>query len=260
MFLAEWCEALFVHFRVGARNLQPAVPFQLDTFEDGTYLSLVAFTQTRLRFARGGRVAAWLATPLAEHEFLNLRSYVRVNGEPGIHFIAEWIPNRLAALIGPRTYGLPYRLAALQYRHLPRLGIHECRVRASGKNVTVVAEVDESAVPSACRPGSLDEFLLERYTAFTCLNGVVRRFRVDHVPWPQHPVKVRRLTVELARTVLPWLTEDQFAGANYSAGVCDVAISTPTILNRQTVGGLPRSAGAFPDMRRESAHRPVGRA
>jgi len=31
----------------------------------------------------------------------------------GIFFIAEWIPNRLAVLIGPRMYGLPYRLGRL---------------------------------------------------------------------------------------------------------------------------------------------------
>ena len=53
--------------------------------------------------------------PLARHEFLNLRTYVRHGDVRGIYFLAEWIPNYLASLIGPRTYGLPYRLGELTY-------------------------------------------------------------------------------------------------------------------------------------------------
>src|SRR3954466_5107482 len=113
MFVADWTGVVFIHFRIDPRFLAPIVPFQLDTIDGDAYFSLVAFTQRRLRPSVGGRVAAWLSAPLAEHEFLNLRAYVRVNGERAIYFISEWIPNRLAALIGPRTYGLPYRLGAL---------------------------------------------------------------------------------------------------------------------------------------------------
>src|SRR5947207_2608467 len=123
LFLADWCDALFIHFCVDPARLRTLVPFDLDIRDGAAYVSLVAFTQRRLRFTRGGRVAALLAAPLAQHEFLNLRTYVRVNDEPAIFFIAEWIPNRLAALIGPRTYGLPYRLARIQYDYNDSKGL-----------------------------------------------------------------------------------------------------------------------------------------
>ena len=38
-------------------------------------------------------------------------------------FLAEWLPNRLSVLLGPATFGLPYRLGDIDYRHAawPRL-------------------------------------------------------------------------------------------------------------------------------------------
>src|SRR5438045_9682685 len=101
LFLADWCEALFVQFHADARQLQSMIPFELDLRGGEAFVSLVAFTQRRLRYARGGRIAALLAAPLAQHEFLNLRTYIHVDRQPAIYFLCELLPNRLAALIGP---------------------------------------------------------------------------------------------------------------------------------------------------------------
>src|SRR3954453_12198296 len=155
IFLADWREALFIHFRVDPEALGAAVPFELDLRDGTAYVSLVAFTQSRLRPSIGGKVSALLSAPLAEHAFLNLRTYVRVNGEPAIHFLSEWIPNRLAALIGPRLYGLPYKLGVLEYQHgLDRKPMRG-RVAAPGGVVDYVAELS-SSVLAATEPGSLD--------------------------------------------------------------------------------------------------------
>src|SRR5688572_14541278 len=117
LFVADWVEATFIHYALDPRELDPHVPFELDTRGGVAHVSLVAFTQRRLRPSIGGRLAAALSTPLACHEFLNVRTYVRVGGERGIYFISEWIPNRLAALIGPPLYGLPYRVGRLRYAY-----------------------------------------------------------------------------------------------------------------------------------------------
>src|SRR5581483_5891245 len=96
MFRADWCGALFLHFRVSSTVLSQIVPFPLDTVGSDAFVSLVAFTQRNLRPTFGGKLVAMVSAPLAEHEFLNLRAYVRVGGEPAIYFLSEWIPNRLA--------------------------------------------------------------------------------------------------------------------------------------------------------------------
>src|SRR5580658_54483 len=71
MFLADWRDALFVHFRVKPAALAPLVPLPLDLFDSNAFVSLVAFTQDRLRPAIGRGAGEFLARPIARHTFLN---------------------------------------------------------------------------------------------------------------------------------------------------------------------------------------------
>ena len=49
----------------------------------------------------------------------------------GIYFLAEWVPNRFSAWLGPRTFGLPYRHGKLHYEHEPVRGWLRGRVTGS---------------------------------------------------------------------------------------------------------------------------------
>jgi uncharacterized protein YqjF (DUF2071 family) len=222
LFVADWTDVLFVHFAVDPRVLQPRVPFPLDLYRGRAYLSLVAFTQRGLRPRVGGRLAARLAAPLATHEFLNARTYVRCGGERGIYFLAEWIPNRLATLIGPRMYGLPYRLARMRY------GARACRgevVAPAGRFAWSAKVADEQAAPPA-RPG-LERFLLERYTAYTRRGDTALRFRVWHEPWLRVRARVGLSDTTLLAAAFPWLGVAEPILAHYSPGVHDVWIGPP---------------------------------
>ena len=109
LFLADWMRVLMIHFEVDPAALQRDVPFELDLREGHAFVSLVAFTMAHMRPRQGGTLAAWWLKPIATHHFLNVRTYVRHKGEPGIHFLAEWLPNWVAVKLGPRAFGLPYR-------------------------------------------------------------------------------------------------------------------------------------------------------
>ena len=117
LFYSDWDRALFMHFDVDRDVLQRHIPFALDLHHGRAVVSLVAFTMRGLRFPIGGRLGALLTAPGATHGLLNVRTYIRHNDEVGIYFMREWIPNRLSILIGPRTYGLPYRYGKLAYHH-----------------------------------------------------------------------------------------------------------------------------------------------
>ena len=116
LFLCDWLRAVFIHYEVDAEALQREVPFALDLHEGRAYLSLVAFTMCNMRPRFGGRLTAALFSPIATHGFLNVRAYVKHDGETGIYFLAEWLPNRLSLLLGPRAFGLPYRYGLLGYQ------------------------------------------------------------------------------------------------------------------------------------------------
>ncbi|MFN7142050.1 MAG: DUF2071 domain-containing protein, partial [Limisphaerales bacterium] len=108
LFLADWSQTVFIHFAVDPGELQPLVPFRLDLRDGAAYITLVAFTLNRMRPRGTGALGQLLLFPLSNHGFLNVRTYVREGNETGIYFLAEWLNNRWAIPLGPRTFGLPY--------------------------------------------------------------------------------------------------------------------------------------------------------
>ena len=234
LFLAGWKRALFLHYEVDAKSLQAAVPFELDLWEDRHALvSLVAFTIEGMRPFVGGRWTKWFLAPIATHGFLNVRTYVRNGEERGIFFLREWLSNRLAVHLGSSTFGLPYRYGRTRYDHRHGDGLLEGSVQGSGRELRYRAALSDPEWQFA-REGSRDEFLLERYTAFTCLgSGRARRyFHVWHRPWRQAPVEVHVETDSLLRGIGPWAHDARFVGAVYSPGVEDVWMGWP----RRVVG------------------------
>ena len=227
LFLADWDDVVFVHYALNPAELQPIVPFELDLYEGEAYVSLVAFTQRRLRPARGGRIGALLSRPLANHPFLNVRTYVKHGGEHGIYFLCEWIPNRLATLIGPPLYGLQYRIGRLRYTHDRARGTSRCEI-AAGEVLHFEAVSDIGVPLREAEPGTRDAFLLERYIAFTCCRGRNTSFRVRHVPWPQRSASVRIVCADLLPRACFGLAERMPVCANASPGVKDVALGPPT--------------------------------
>ncbi len=196
MFIADWERVLMIHFAVDAAALQRDVPFQLDLHDGQAFVTLVAFTMRGMRPVIGGRLTAWLFRPLSGHDFLNVRTYVRAGDEVGIHFLTEWVSNRLAVLLGPRTFRLPYRHGRM------------------------------------CEAGSLDAWLMERYSAFNSVRGRHRFFRVWHEPWLQCRARVKTTDVSLLRENWPWFRDAEPIGANYSPSACDVWLGRPRKVSR----------------------------
>jgi hypothetical protein len=227
LFRADWLRPVFIHFRLHARMLQPLIPFELDLWDGDALVSLVAFTQARLRLAGLGRVAEWVNAPLARHEFLNLRTYVRHRGEQGIFFLAEWIPNRLAVLLGPRTYGLPYRLGALDFQFDDPVGCVAGMVKAVDASLAYRGSFRAENLFQPAISGTMAYFLVERYRAFTARGATGRSFRVGHDPWPLADVAIELPDRSLFDSFAPPLRHAELIGAHYSPGVKDVLIGWP---------------------------------
>ena len=234
LFMADWRDALFVHFRIHPDVLQHRVPLPLDLFEGYAYVSLVSFTQDRLRPIFGGKATEWLSKPLATHEFFNVRTYVRHGDERGIFFLSEWIPNRLAVFWGPRLYGLPYRFGELNHS-IDSEGRMTREVNCGGKQLRCQATLDVSKPLQTCAAGSEAEFLLEQSTAFTCRDRVLRRFQIRHEPWLQASVSI---AVE-RRDLLGDFVLGAPCAAHFSAGVKDVYIGRPERVAAAESGSSP---------------------
>jgi uncharacterized protein YqjF (DUF2071 family) len=225
LFLARWDRAVFINYRAEVAVLQRQVPFELDLRDGQAFVSIVAFTLSGMRPRIGGRLSEWLFKPIATHEFLNVRTYVRHRGEPGIYFLAEWLSNPLSVRLGPRTFGLPYRFGRLAYEHCEsgrglRGTVEAPEGRLAYEGTTVGSRFKTS------EEGSLTEFMLERYTAFTYQPKRARFFRVWHLPWAQAPAEFQIRDASLIATTGQWWRSARLVSGHYSPGA-DVGMGRP---------------------------------
>lgn len=230
LFVCEWDRVVFVHYSVPPEALRPLVPFALDLADGLAWVSCVSFTLRNLRPHGAGPFAARLFDPVACQRYLNVRTYVRHGGEPGIFFLREWMDHRVSTWFVPPVYGLPYRYGRLDYDHRHGAGRIAGRVRGGPGSpgewryrANVVPDADLRPVV----PGTLDEFLLERYVAFTERRDRRRLFRVWHEPWPQVPIPAEILDDRLLVETGPWTSRARFSGAHYSPGVKGVWMGRP---------------------------------
>jgi uncharacterized protein YqjF (DUF2071 family) len=238
LFIADWMRTLMIHYEVEPAALQQVVPFQLDLRDGRAFVSAVAFTLNAMRPRIASRVTGWLLKPISTHHFLNVRTYVRVNGETGIYFLAEWLSNRLSVILGPLAFGLPYRFGRIEYNHEPKLTSSNASALpcpltgrvADGKSE--IAFAYHASLPvepqfCECERGSITEWLMERYAAFTKLGNIRRFFRVWHQPWLQTPAEVSVIEQSLLNRNWPLFRNAQIIGANFSPGLTDVWMGWP---------------------------------
>lgn len=229
LFLADWMRVLMIHFEVDAEALQREVPYELDLHHGRAFVTLVAFTMENMHPRFGGRLGAWLLKPIATHDFLNVRTYVRHNGEPGIHFMAEWLSNWLAVQLGPRTFALPYRHGRICYKHDWQSGILRGRVAdaRTGSALAFQATMNPADSFAPCEPGSRAEWLMERYAAFNAVHSRKRFFRVWHPPWLQCEVQAEWEDLTLLRENWNCFRSARLVGANFSPGRPEVWMGRP---------------------------------
>jgi uncharacterized protein len=180
-----WHDLLFAHWPVDkvalASKLPPALT--LDLYDGAAWVGIVPFHMTNVA-PRGvpplPRVSAFPE--------LNVRTYVHVDGRPGIYFFSLDAGNRLAVAVARTMFHLPYFLARM--RVADRGGvIHYVSERSwndSEANLAVTYEPSGS-IFRPCQ-SSLEYFLTERYCLYT-LDGAGRaaRLEIHHPPWLLQP-------------------------------------------------------------------------
>ena len=176
-----WRNLLFAHWRVPEERLRRVMPAELPLhlYDDGSaWLSVTPFVVTGLRL-RGTPPLPWVS----HFPELNVRTYVELDGKPGIYFFSLDAGRRAAVIAARRAYRLPYfhaRMRAgragdrIEYSS-ERIGSSGPRASFRGRYGPVGPAVDDH----------LSRWLAERYCAYT-IDRRGRPLRVDihHPPWP----------------------------------------------------------------------------
>src|SRR5947208_687910 len=106
----RWSDLLFAHWPADADALARHLPagVEPDLHEGRAWVAIVAFRMDATRPAAGPRRLS--LRPIPE---LNVRTYVRVRGVPGVWFLSLDASSPFFVTAGRALYGLPYRLARM---------------------------------------------------------------------------------------------------------------------------------------------------
>src|SRR5215469_5033537 len=101
----SWRELLFAHWPVKVQTLRPLVPaaLTLDTFEGEAWVGVVPFRMSEV-CPRGVPALPWFS----ESPELNVRTYVTVQGVPGVYFFSLDAANPLFVAVARMRFSLPY--------------------------------------------------------------------------------------------------------------------------------------------------------
>jgi uncharacterized protein YqjF (DUF2071 family) len=181
-----WHDLLFAHWPVDQAALASIIPppLALDLYEGDAWVGIVPFHMTNV--APRGVPPLPLVSAFPE---LNVRTYVHVDGRPGVYFFSLDAGNRLAVAVARGLFHLPYYLATMRVED--RGGaMHYTSERVSTDRGAARLAVTYEPSGSTFRPPqtSLEHFLTERYCLYT-VDGDGRAARLDihHPPWSLQP-------------------------------------------------------------------------
>ena len=180
----SWDKLLFLHWSLPSELLRPLIPVRLtiDTFGGAAWVSITPFTMW------GVRPVFLPALPLlSESHELNVRTYVHLDGVPGIWFFSLDASNTIAALGARLIFHLPYfnaRMSLEQRERTIYFTSTRTHPQAAPAEFEAVWTVGKRLPRSA--PGSLEFFLTERYCLYSARGDALYRARIFHRPWPLH--------------------------------------------------------------------------
>jgi uncharacterized protein YqjF (DUF2071 family) len=180
-----WTDLLFAHWRVDPAELAAVVPRQLplDTWEGGAWIGVTPFR------VEGLRLRGTLPVPvLSSFPELNVRTYVTVDGKPGIYFLSLDAASRAAVHAARRGYRLPYCHAAMSIADgAPGITYSSTRLSGDGPPARFEAAYGPIGEQLPIDDSSLERWLTERYCLYTLnANRRVQRGDIHHPPWPLH--------------------------------------------------------------------------
>jgi uncharacterized protein len=197
----RWSNLLFMHWPIATDILRALVPadLELDRHDNTAWLSVTPFQLSHLH-ARG-------LPPLpvgSAFPEVNVRTYVNIDGKPGVFFFSLDAGSILAVLGARALYHLPYFEAEMRVTERPDGGIDYTSRRSTHTGARLDVSYVATGPVRGSEPGSLDHWLTERYCLYAVdLGGRILRAEIHHEPWPLQDatVEIRENTLATAAAI-----------------------------------------------------------
>ncbi len=196
-----WHDLLFAHWPVSESALGALLPqttpaLELDTFQDQAWIGVVPFRMSGIRHR--GYPAIPGATAFPE---LNVRTYVRANGRPGVWFFSLDAASRFAVRAARFCFHLPYFDATMACESEGGWIRYASRRKNGREGVAELAAQYRPAGPIFHgEAGSLEDWLTARYRLFARgRQGKLWRGEIQHQPWPLQRAEAEFATLDVTR-------------------------------------------------------------
>jgi hypothetical protein len=178
-----WHDLLFAHWPVDARALREKLPagLPLDVHDGQAWIAIIPFHMTNVAPRGVPNVPFVSAFPE-----LNVRTYVTLEGKPGIYFFSLDAGSSIAVAAARTLFGLPYFSATMTVDvvgdEIRYHSARDTRMRGVAELAATYRPVGPARPPV---PGTLEYFLTERYCLYTVDDSFhARRLQIHHPPWP----------------------------------------------------------------------------
>ncbi len=174
-----WHDLLFAHWPIDPKIMRPLVPQQLplDLFDGVCWVAVAPFHMSGIH-ARG-----LPAVPgLSRFPELNVRTYVTMDGKPGVYFFSLDAANLPAVWAARTFYHLPYfhsRMSIVEGE-----GWFQYFSKRHGSQAEFRGRYRPTSPIALRPPGSLAHWLTERYCLYTVAGKNIYRADIHHMHWP----------------------------------------------------------------------------
>jgi uncharacterized protein YqjF (DUF2071 family) len=192
----RWHELLFMHWPLQPAVLRPLVPppLEIDTFDGTAWIGVIPFYMTGVR-PHYAPALPW-ASAFAE---INVRTYVTIDGKPGVWFFSLDAANPLAVRAARLAFHLPYYDARMTVtRDGDTVRYTSRRIHRAIPPAELAVEYRPTGPAFLAPDGSLERWLTERYCLYAAnWRGRVWRGEIRHARWPLQPAEA-----EIARNTM----------------------------------------------------------
>jgi len=186
-----WSQVLLLHWPMPARAVRRLVPddLEIDTFDGSAWISVLHYRVRGVRPLMGPSIP-WFSSFLQ----MDVRTYVRHQGEPGVFFFSLDASNPVAVWLARTVFRLPYFRADMSLRRVGEsFRVSSQRTHQGARHAAIECQwAPREPLPSNARDG-LVPFLAERDHLFAPHAGRLLTCTVQHEPWSLRRARVATL-------------------------------------------------------------------
>ncbi|MEY3806109.1 MAG: hypothetical protein RIR69_921 [Actinomycetota bacterium] len=185
VMVQQWKDLSYIHWRYDPAEVQSLLPagLEVDTFDGSAWVGLIPFSM------RGIGVPGLPAVPyFGSFPEVNVRTYVRRHGVPGVWFFSLDVNRLLPALVARATYLLPYCWGSASNRiDKDQVSATVVRRWPHGASTSIHLTIGDRIQ----QPDDLAVFLSARWGLYSRgIRGGLRYAPVDHEKWPLYSAQL----------------------------------------------------------------------